>query len=283
MRVLLLVLVLFSSVCWAEKSAIYVSNPVGGISDLLARFIARSRSDVVVINLPGVLTQQAPRQAWQNQQPLVVETSTLIIDPIIYGRDRTYDIVSNFPDIIMLGTAPNVFLVNDSNPSRDLAAFRRWAQDSRIDLTYAVSGSMTQIAAAEIMEYLGLSARKIPYRGGINAVQAVMRGEVVFHVGNLVGARAALATGRIRTLIPSDNGFQTRGRYGIAFPNTMSSTVTDSWRRAILDLFKDPETRAELESFGFVVDVISGNQFQTWFKKETVYYQDAIKRFNVSE
>jgi tripartite-type tricarboxylate transporter receptor subunit TctC len=283
MKILVLFLCLLTGVCHAEKSAIYVSNPPGGISDLLARFIAKNRRDTMVVNIPGALTQQAPKQAFQTHQPLIVETSTLIIDPIIYGRDRTYDIITNFKEIILLGTAPNVLLVPDNNPAIGIQSFRRWAEESNVDLTYATSGSMTHIAALELLERLGLSGRRIPYRGGINATQAVMRNEVVFHVGNLVGAKPALATKKVRGIMLPKETFKTRGYYGIAFPPGMAPETIAAWRQVISDLFSNKETRSEIEQFGFEVDLVQGIALEPWIRKETTYYEEIIKRYRVSE
>lgn len=283
MKILIILLLVFSDVCYADKISIYVSNPVGGISDVLARLIAKNQNEAVVVNMPGALTQQAMRHAFRNQQPLIVETSTLIIDPIIHGQDRTYDIKSNFKEIILLGSAPNVFMVHQSNPATNLTTFKHWVLTSNIDLTYATSGSMTQIAALEIMAHLGISGRGIPYKGGSNAVQAVMRNEVNFHVGNLVGARSALATKKVNNIMQKKEIFKTRGYYGIAFPNSMSIEMVGYWQRLILELFNNKDFRLELAGFGFDVDLIYGDQFPIWINRETVYYEGAIKRFNIVE
>lgn len=262
---------------------IYVAHPVGGISDILARTIAKHQGDTLVVNVPGVLTQQAQRQAHQNQQPLIVENSTLVIDPIVHGRDRTYDIVANFQEIMILGTAPNVFLVHESHPATNLAMFRRWAESSQADLTYSTSGSMTRIAAMEILERLSLPGRAIPYRGGSNAIQAVMRNEVVFHVGNQVGAAGPLSTKKVKSLLQKTDEFQTRGYYGIALPTTMSEGARTRWQRSMRDLVSRKEFQQDLTQFGFEIEVIQGSQIRPWLRKEIAYYQGAVKRFGISE
>jgi hypothetical protein len=259
----------------AEKTTIYVGQPPGGISDIIFRHVAKYEGNTIVVNMPGTLNQHAPRAAFANKQPLEVATSTIFVDRLVYGAENTYDIRANFNEIFIIGNSPTVLIVNTNINVSSFDDFRKFIKNSRSPL-YAVSSSMTQLAALELLDRERMKGLSVPYKGGANAVISVLSNETHFYMGNITGVKGLVEAGKLK-IITYEHPSSIRGNHGIAFPRGMD---TQYWRKFMITLCANPHFISDLERFGFQVKPIYGLDFEKWYQSELQLYIKLIGKHN---
>jgi tripartite-type tricarboxylate transporter receptor subunit TctC len=259
----------------AEKTTIYVSQPPGGISDIIFRHVAKYKGDTMVVNMPGVLNQQAPRAAFTNKQPLGVATSTIFVDRLLHESENTYDIRGNFNEIFIIGNSPTVLVVNANIGVSSFDDFRKFIKNSEPPL-YAVSSSMTQFAALDLLDRERMTGLAVPYKGGSNAVKSILSNETHFHMGNLTGVKGLVEAGKLK-IITYEYPSSIILNLGIAFPRGMN---TQYWRKFMITLCANPHFISDLERFGFQVKPIHGRDFEKWYQKELQLYIKLLSKHN---
>lgn len=247
------------------QNFIYVPHQPGGVSDLIARSFARTNA--TVINLPSALSQSAHRAAVQNRQPLLVDVSIVFIDPHIHNLN--YDIREDFDEFHWFVTSPNGIVVSAKNSSENLHSFVK--NSKNIDLLYSTSGTMTHLAALEFLSRFNLRGTPIPYRGGVNAIQSVVSGETVFHVGNYLGAKSLIDANRLKVIATSETlDLKVRGYWGLAFPRTMIIRERKQWRQAISIFVEKNQQESNIKY------ILNTNE---WMNSQDDFYKQLIRAY----
>jgi len=279
-----------------DVSQIYVAYPPGGLGDILARHVSKYIGPLQVVNIPGPLNQQAAKTAFRNNQLMSVETSSLAITPEIYGREKSYDMYDNFQRAIILGSSPMVLVVNADLPINNVAEFKRYNADNNVDVTYATAGSITIVAALEFLELAKIKARPIPYKGGADAIQAVMGGHVTFHFGNLTGAITqtrvkiiAVGTQNRVDQLPEvmtvkeqlGKTLTTKGYFGVGLPNGINSDMANVWANRFKLLCGSNQFAADMSKYGFTVECLNGAAYHTTITNQQKFYRDMITKYGL--
>lgn len=267
MKYLIILCLFFTLKCFAQDQ-IYVPHPPGGISDIIARTLS---PNIQVINSSGPLSQSAQRAAFLNKQPLLIDMSIVFIDHNL--NNVNFDVQKHFDEYHWFITVPNAIVISTSNPSKNLSDFLIRAR--KMELLYAFSGSITQIAAKEFLQKYKLSGVGVPYRGGVNAVKSVATGETIFHVGNIIGVQPLVDAGKIRIIGTSDSlNLRTQGYWGIALPSSMEESTKQKWRKTIKDYIT-------LKNNKYSFSIKSVENVDAWMKKQNDYYSNIIKNDNI--
>lgn len=203
---------------WPQSAAHYPAKPVrlvvgfsaGGISDLLARALgarlaASLHQQVIVDNRPGagttiasVMVAKSPPDGYTL---FMQDITTHAINASLY-RKLPYDSIKSFTPISLVAATPVVILVHPSLPVRTLKELIGLAKSKPGSITYASAGNGTilHLAGEMLMAETGIGLVHVPYKGGADAVQAVMRGEVAMAFTALPTALPQLNARRIRAV-----------------------------------------------------------------------------------
>jgi tripartite-type tricarboxylate transporter receptor subunit TctC len=203
---------------WAQTEAGYPAKPIrlvvgftaGGISDLLARSLgarltANLRQQVVVDNRPGAgtiiasaLVAKSPPDGYTL---FMQDITTHAINATLYQK-LPYDSVRDFTPVSLVAATPVVVLVHPSLPVKTVKELIALAKSAPASITYASAGNGTilHLAGEMLSSTAGIKLLHVPYKGGADAVQAVIRGEAAMAFTALSTALPQVKAGRLRAI-----------------------------------------------------------------------------------
>jgi tripartite-type tricarboxylate transporter receptor subunit TctC len=212
----------FAAVC-ATASAEYPERPVriivpfvaGGVPDFITRVISpgltkRIGQQIVVDNRPGaggkLGTEVAAATAGDGYTLVIGGSSSFGVTPALQGKRLRYDPTRSFAHIARVGESRAILVTHPSLPVRTVKELVALAKKRPNDLNYGSSGNGTMPHLfGEMFKYYagGLKIRHIPYRGGPQALTAIVSGEVEILMGQIAPVSPFLSAGRVRALAVS--------------------------------------------------------------------------------
>lgn len=194
----------------AKPITLVVPFPAGGALDAVARPMAEGMrkvlgQPVVVENVPGaggtVGTGNVARAAPNGYTILLGSVATHAIAAGIYPK-LTYDPVAGFAPITQLTRGPLVLAVAPQFAAGSVGELVAAAKARPGAINYASTGNGTALhVAGELFKSAaGIDVQHVPYRGGGQAMTALLAGEVSYIIGNTQLVRPLITAGKIRGL-----------------------------------------------------------------------------------
>ena len=312
MRFLILFVLAFP--CWAQN---YPSKPIrlvvpfapGGSSTLVARVVSEEMSkglgqSFIIENKGGGGGNPAmldvARADPDGYTLLVTHIGSLALNPFLYSS-LPFDVNRDFVHVTLLAKVPNIFVVHESVPAKDLREFVALAKREPGKLYYGSAGNGS--AGHLAMEYLklvaGIQIQHVPYKGtGPNLVdliagrtQATSAGTppLMPHVksGKLrviaVGSPARLhSLSEVPTVAEQGYpGFETSQWYGISAP---AKTPPEIVKRLADEAAKAVKTAAVIDRFkNDDAEAIgsSPQEYADFVAKEQARWKDVIQRARI--
>lgn len=201
----------FAQGSWPDRPVRLV-NPFtpGSAVDVVARLITADLSErlgqqFLVDNRTGasgnIGTEFVARARPDGQTLLVGSPGTMGINPFLF-RTLPYDATRDFVAVSHTVSFPQVVVVNPSGPIRsigDLVAAAR-ARPGTLNYGSSGAGSTSHLAVELLRAATGIDMVHVPFRGGSQAVQAVMQGEVQVAVEGLPSLPGFLSGGQLRPI-----------------------------------------------------------------------------------
>ena len=271
---------------WAQQA--YPNKPVrlvvpfvaGGATDIVARLVAQKLSaawgqSIVVENRGGaggnIGAEAVAKSPPDGYTILVTSGSIVTVNPHMYKK-MPFDARKDLMPITNLASGPQVLVVNNSVPARNLREFIALARakPGQMNFGSAGIGSQVHMAAESFIYAAGIDAQHIPYKGEAVAYTDLVGGQVQFMVGNIAGAAAHISAGRIRALgvtsarrssmladVPTLAeaglaGFENTGWFGFMAPAGTPRAIIDKIHVDTAKVLADPEVREKLTQQGMV-------------------------------
>ncbi|CAH1656552.1 Tripartite tricarboxylate transporter substrate binding protein [Hyphomicrobiales bacterium] len=196
---------------WPQGRVIKLVVPFtpGGATDVLGRLVADKlgqswKTNIVVENRPGAgsnIGTEAVAKAEPNGDTLLIVSVGLATNQYLYAKVN-YDPVKDFAPITMVALVPNLLVVNNQLPVKDVAELVAYAKANPGKLTYASSGVGTSLhLSGELFQKLtGTKMVHVPYRGSSQAIQDLIGGRVDLIFDNITSALPQAKSGAIRGL-----------------------------------------------------------------------------------
>ena len=183
---------------WPSKPiTLVVPFPAGGSNDVAARVVGESvrkrlGQTVVVDNKPGAngsLGVDAVMRAPKDHHTFLVASDSVSLLPLF--RPLPWDLTKTFTPIAMLSIQPIVVVTGASSGLKSIKDLQAAARSKPDQLPYATSGqgSLQHLVGELFSQNLGINLLHIPYKGGGQAVNDVLAGQVTVAV---LGAAAVL-------------------------------------------------------------------------------------------
>jgi len=202
----------------AQSADQYPSKPInyvvpfaaGGTTDLLGRLIGQRLSQVlgqsvVVENRAGaggnIGSDYVSKAAPDGYTLLGGTISSHAINVSLYPK-MPYDPIKNFQPVALIGTLPNVLVVNVNSPFKsvqDVVAAAK-AKPGSINFGSSGNGTSQHLAAELFANMAGLKMTHVPYKGSSQAVQALLGNQVDIVFENSVAAMPMVQSGKFRAL-----------------------------------------------------------------------------------
>jgi tripartite-type tricarboxylate transporter receptor subunit TctC len=183
---------------WPTKPVtLIVPFPAGGSNDVAARVVGESvrkrlGQTVVVDNKPGAngsLGVDAVMRAPKDHHTFLVASDSVSLLPLF--RTLPWDLTKTFTPVAMLSIQPIVVVTGASSGLKSIKDLQAAARAKPDQLPYATSGqgSLQHLVGELFSQNLGINLLHIPYKGGGQAVNDVLAGQVTVAV---LGAAAVL-------------------------------------------------------------------------------------------
>lgn len=200
-----------SSPAWPSGTiTLIVPFAAGGATDVVSRVVAKALSErigrtIVVENLGGAggITgaQRLIRSAPDGSALLMGTVATHAIVPLM-NKQPPYDPGRDFAPISLCAIVPNVLLVNQKVPARNVADLVALLKADPGKYSYGSSGVGTPLhLSGELFKSLaGVSMEHVPYRGGGPAMVDLLAGNIPIMFDVLSGAAGTIRAGSVRAL-----------------------------------------------------------------------------------
>ena len=183
---------------WPAKSLTFVVPfPAGGSNDIAARIVAegvrkRLGQSVVIDNKAGAngaLGVEAVLRAPKDQHTFLIASDSVSLLPLF--RPVAWDLTKTFTPIAALSFQPIVVVTAPSTGLKSIKDLQALATTKPNQVPYATSGqgSLQHLVGELFSQQLGIDLLHVPYKGGGQAVNDVIAGQVTVAV---LGAAAVL-------------------------------------------------------------------------------------------
>lgn len=195
---------------WPTKPIRFVVPfTAGGSADLVARMLGQQLAvkygqPVVIDNRPGA-AGHVGAEAVANSAPdgytWVLGTSAIHAAYSMYPKLR-YDPSKKLVPVAVIGSLPNVLIVNPSVPAKTTQEFLALAKSKPDQLFFgsAGNGSSTHMSTELFKMIADIEVKHIPYRGSSAATVDLMGGQIQFMLENLPTALPLIQSGKVRAL-----------------------------------------------------------------------------------
>jgi tripartite-type tricarboxylate transporter receptor subunit TctC len=267
---------------------IMVGASPGGGTDIIARMLAEKFSEAfkqsfVVENKPGAsntiaadITAKAPPDGYT----LLVATNTgQAIAPHLLKLG--YDPLKGLSPVGLIVTVPNVLVVSESVPAKDVKELVALMKAKPNEFQYASSGigSTQHIAGIGFTTLTGTTAVHVPYKGSSQAHTDLITGRVQIMLDTTSSAMPQIKAGKLRALavttpkrsaeLPNVPTLAEAGFPGFEMSTWYAMLVTGGTPKAIVDrlaaeldrVLKMPDVQARLRGLGGEPGGITQEQF----------------------
>lgn len=303
-----LTLVAFSAAAqssWPSKPVkMVVAFAAGGTVDLVARQLAERLSPqlgqpVVVENRPGaggnLATESVLRSAPDGYQFLVAGSPTHAVNPHLFRLG--YDPIGDMTSVALLGTAPNLLVVNPAlnvNSLRELVALAR-SKPGQLSFASAGSGTSGHLAGELFRKQAGVEVQHVPYKGQADAILGVARGDVAFAFVTVAGTLQQAKAGRLKAVaitsrtrsalapeIPTvvESGFpefEVTAWYSISAPKGIPAEALERMTRAIEKVMQEPATVEKFHALGAEPSFLRGSAFVDFMTRDSARWARVVR------
>ncbi|AZG14388.1 MULTISPECIES: Bug family tripartite tricarboxylate transporter substrate binding protein [Cupriavidus] len=301
----------------AQAADPYPSKPItyvvpfaaGGTTDLLGRLIGQKLSaalgqSVVVENRAGaggnIGSDYVAKAAPDGYTLLGGTISSHAINVSLYPK-MPYDPIRNFQPITLIGTLPNVLVVNSSSPWKsvqDVIAAAK-AKPGAVNFGSSGNGTSQHLAAELFANMAGLRMTHVPYKGSSQAVQALLGNQVDLVFENSLAAIPMIQSGKFRALattgpkragelpdVPTMDeaglkGYEIVSWQAIFAPAGTPRPVVDKLSTEIGKIIRQPDVRAKLASMGVEPSGAGPAELGSFQKSEVAKWANLIKVANI--
>lgn len=270
------------------------SSPGSG-SDTIGRIVAAGLSQVIgqqVIvenrsgggsNIGAALAARAPADGYTLFQANIAHAANVTV-----YRNLQYDLVRDFAAVTQLATSPSILVVHPSLPVKSVSELVRLAKAKPGLIGYASTGSgaPTNIAALLFQEQAKVSLLHVPYRGGGEALNAIISGEVSAYFSPLATALPQIRHGRLRALAVTSAtrvplvpeyptiaelgfpGYESGQWYGILVPVKTPREIVTTIHGHLIAVLKRPDVVTRLNDLGYIIIGDQPEAFAAHIKSE---------------
>jgi tripartite-type tricarboxylate transporter receptor subunit TctC len=272
--------------CAAAWSQAYPAKPVrllvpfapGGTTDVLARLVGQKLSEAlgqqfVIDNRPGaggnIGTELAAKSPADGYTLVMSFDGTMAINPSTY-RQLPFDAQRDLAPVASVAQVPLLIVVHPGVAANSIAELVALAKASprRINYSSAGHGSTGHLTGELFSARAGIQMVHVPYKGGGQAVQDLLGGQIQMLVTALPTVEGHLKGGKLRALaftsarrVPGAPdvptlaesgyaGFDVLSWYGILAPAGTPQEVIGKLNAEINRLLQTPDMQARLGALG---------------------------------
>jgi len=288
---------------------IVVAYTPAGATDILARIVGQKFTEawgqpVIIDNRPGangnIGSEYAAKATPDGYTLLMVTAGTHGINPSLY-RKLGFDAIKDFAPVSLVAMVPNIFVVNNAVPVKDLKEFIAYAKANQGKLNYGSpgNGSTAHLSMELFKSMTGIQMVHIPYKGSAGVLADLIGGQIVATMDNMPPYVPQVKAGKIRALAVSPSkrssavpelptvaeagvpGYDSGAWFGLVAPANTPKEIVNKLSRETARILKLSDVSARLLELG--AEPVGGTpeQFSTHIKAEIAKWANVIKDANV--
>lgn len=256
---------------------VIVPFPAGGGIDTVARVIAPKMGDALGQSLiidnrvgaSGTLGTELVAKAPADGYTLLATFASHAQNATLY-RNLSFDTVKDFAPLTLIGTVPNILVVNPSLPVRTVKELVALAKKRPGEILYASIGNGTPAhLSAELFNAMaGVKMTHVAYKGAAPSIIALIAGETQVTFTTVLVAAPHVKTGKLRALgvaslkrapvlpdIPTIDesgvkGYDSTAWYALLAPARTPRPVLDRLSTVAVNVIQSPEMRDRFAQLG---------------------------------
>jgi len=292
---------------WPSRPVtVLMGFPAGSGVDVVARMLQpsleKSLGQHLVLDYKTGAGGNVASEVVANAKPdgymfLLGTAATHGVNPALYSK-LSFDVETDFTPISTLVDVSNVLTVNpdviDATSVRDFIAKVK-AAPGKYNYASTGNGTGTHLAFAEFNAKAGLDMVHVPYRGGPDAIQAVLKGDVCCIFNQVQTILQHWRAGKVRLLgvttrmrvaaipdVPTIDesgvpGYESYTWFAIFGPKGLDPTIAGRFNTAIKVALEDPETQKKLAELGNTPRYETLDQFKATVKRDRAKWADVVK------
>jgi tripartite-type tricarboxylate transporter receptor subunit TctC len=264
---------------------VVVDYKVGAAGNVASEYVSRAKPDGYTLVF-GTAATHGSNAALYKKLSFDVEADFVPVTPIID--------VSN-----VLTINPEVMNVKSLKEFVDLVR----ANPGKYNYASTGNGTGTHMAFAELNARLGLNMVHVPYKGGPEAMQAILKGETCCIMNQVQTVLTQYKAGKVRLLgvttakrvaavqevptigesgIPGTQGFDSSTWFALFAPKGTDAAVVAKLNAAVRQVLQMPEVRTKLESAGNTIRLETPEQFRATVRANRQKWAEVVKAANIS-
>lgn len=282
-------------------------GPGGGADILLRKIIpyvsAKLGQSMIVeykLGAGGNLAFETVANADPDGYTLLMGSPGLVLNPFIYAH-VPFDLQRDFAPISLVGTVPDVLVVNPSVPATSLQELVTLARSEPGKLTFASSGTGSSLhLVGELFKHVaGIDLLHVPYKGGAPAMTDVVGHQVDMMFDVVPSALPMVKGGQVRALAvtsdqrsPSLPNVPTMAEAGYAGASTVTwnglfapaktpPAIIRQLNEAVVAALSTPEVKQDLAKIGQEVVTNTPAQFAAFLQAEQATWGPIIKNAGI--
>ena len=288
---------------------IVVAYTPAGATDILARTVGQKLTEawgqpVIIDNRPGangnIGTEYAAKATADGYTLLMVTAGTHGINPSLY-RKLGFDAVKDFAPVSLVAMVPNIFVVNNAVPAKDVKEFIAYAKANPGKLNYGSpgNGSTAHLSMELFKSMTGIQMVHIPYKGSAGVLADLIGGQIITTMDNMPPYIPQVKAGKIRALAVSPTrrssavpeiptvaeagvpGYDSGAWFGLVAPANTPKDIVNKLSRETARILKLPDVSARLLELGAEPVGNTPEQFSAHIKAEITKWAKVIKDANV--
>ena len=289
----------------AKPIRIIVPYAAGGTSDILARQIGPKLTEawgqpVIVENKPGangnVGADFVAKSSPDGYTLLLTDLGGLVISASVYPK-LPFNPAKDFTPVVMVSYSPHVLAVHPSVQVKDVNELIAMAKAHPGKLNFAISGigGAPQLAGIEFAQRSGIDWTYIPYKGGADAVTAVVGGQAHVLFNGMLATWPSVTGGKLRALAISSAkrvaaapdtptvaeqglpGFETGSYQGVVGPLGIPKEVVAKLNAELAKALNAAEMKERFAKQGTEVRTGTAESLGQWMQTEQAKWAKVVK------
>lgn len=264
---------------------VVIDYKVGAAGNIASEYVARAKPDGYTLVF-GTAATHGSNAALYKKLPFDVEADFVPVAPIL----DVSNVLTINPDVINARTLKEFVELIKANPGK-------------YNFASTGNGTGTHMAFAELNSRLGLDMVHVPYKGGPEAMTAVLKGETCCIMNQVQTVLTQYKAGKVRLLgvttarrvgavqevptiaesrIAGTSGFDSSIWFALFAPKGTDAKVVARLNSAVKAVLESPEIKAKLEAAGNSVRIENPEQFRATVKANRNKWAEVVKAANVT-
>jgi len=292
---------------WPAKPIVIVMGfPAGSGVDVVARTLQDSMEKALNAKIitdyrsgaGGNIASEVVAKARADGYTILLGTAaTHGINPVLY-RNLPFDVDNDFTPIAPLVDVSNVLTINpeviDASTVKEFIDKVK-ASPGKYNYASTGNGTGTHLAFAEFNTKAGLNMVHVPYKGGPEALQGVLKGDVCCIFNQVQTVLGQWRAGKVRLLGVSTKtrvnavpeipaiaeaglpGFESYTWFGLFGPKGLDPQITTAINGAVRKALETPAVRQKLTDAGNTPRIETVEQFRATVKSDRAKWAAVVK------